>query len=137
MPEQPVVAVETWSAVLENMESVESVLAQPDPPGATETVTAAEELVADLSTTIFGRVQVVISPVADFDRLLSLDGALAGIEGVKSVTLADYAREEVAFRLELEKPFTAGDLAARLSENAGLPASVAEASETALSLRLA
>jgi hypothetical protein len=90
----------------------------------------------ETTITIFGRVQVMISPVADFDRLLSLDSALARVEGVKSVTLADYAREEVVFRIELEKPFTVGAFAEHLSETAGLPASVVEASENVLSVRI-
>jgi hypothetical protein len=90
----------------------------------------------ETTTTVFGRVEVMISPVADFDRLLSLDSALARVEGVGAVTLADYAREEVVFRIELEKPFTAAAFAERLSETAGLPATVAEASESVLSLRV-
>ncbi len=48
-----------------------------------------------------GRVQVRIAPVPDFDRLLNLDGALGRVSGVDSVTLADYAQEEVTFRVEV------------------------------------
>jgi hypothetical protein len=110
---------------------------QIDAPAAYEAAPANDQPAADTSTTVFGRVQVMISPVADFDRLLSLDGALARVSGVKSVTLADYTREEVAFRLDLERPLTAGAFAGQLAESAGLAIDVADASESTLSLRIA
>jgi hypothetical protein len=88
------------------------------------------------SITIFGRVQITISPVPDFDKLLSLDSALARIPGVHSVTLADYAREEVVFRVELEKPVSVVEFAHQLSETAGVPTEVTEASENTLSIHI-
>ena len=88
------------------------------------------------SITIFGRVQITISPVPDFDKLLSLDSALARINGVHSVTLADYAREEVIFRVELEKPVSVVEFAHQLSDTAGVPTEVTEASENTLSVRI-
>ena len=88
------------------------------------------------SITIFGRVQMTISPVPDFDKLLSLDSALARIPGVHSVTLADYAREEVIFRVELERPVSVVDFSSQLSDTAGVPTEVTEASESTLSIRI-
>jgi hypothetical protein len=88
------------------------------------------------SITIFGRVQMTISPVSDFDKLLSLDSALARIAGVHSVTLADYAREEVVFRVELEKPVSVVEFAHQLSDTAGVATEVTEASESTLSIRI-
>jgi archaellum component FlaC len=86
--------------------------------------------------TVFGRVQMTISPVPDFDRLLSLDSALARIQDVRSVTLADYAREEVIFRVEIEKPLSVVEFGRQLSETAGVSAEVTEASENTLSIRV-
>ena len=88
------------------------------------------------SITIFGRIQMTISPVPDFDRLLSLDSALARVGGVRSVTLADYAKEEVIFRVELERPVSVVEFAHQLSDTAGVGTEVTEASETALSIRV-
>jgi hypothetical protein len=47
------------------------------------------------------RVLLTVSPVRDFDRLLGLDSALGRIASVRNVTLADFAREEVTFRIEM------------------------------------
>jgi hypothetical protein len=88
------------------------------------------------AVSIFGRVQMTISPVPDFDRLLSLDSALARVAGVHSVTLADYAHEEVVFRVELEKPMSVAEFAHQLSETAGVSTNVLEASESAVSIRI-
>jgi len=87
--------------------------------------------------TVAGRVLVTIAPVPDFDRLLNLDGALGRMHGIANVSLADYAKEEVTFRLEVESPMTADDFAPKLSESAGSSASVATAEEGKLALRLA
>ena len=97
---------------------------------------APEVSVSAPSITISGRVQMTISPVADFDKLLSLDSALARIAGVHSVTLADYAREEVVFRVELEKPVSVVEFAHQLSDTAGVATEVTEASESTLSIRI-
>ncbi len=91
---------------------------------------------ASPSITVFGRVQMTIFPVPDFDRLLSLDSALARIKDVRSVTLADYAREEVIFRVEIDKPVSVVEFARQLSETAGVGTEVTEASETTLSIRV-
>ena len=87
--------------------------------------------------TVAGRVLVTIAPVPDFDRLLNLDGAMGRMHGIANVSLADYAKEEVTFRLEVESPMTADDFARSLSESAGSSASVATAEEGKLALRLA
>ena len=80
--------------------------------------------------------QVNIAPVPDFDRLLSLDSALSHVGSVQSVTLADYAQEEVTFRIDLASPLTATDFAQQLSEASGLNAEVADADGGAVTLRL-
>jgi hypothetical protein len=86
---------------------------------------------------VAGRVMVTIAPVPDFDRLLNLDGALGRMRGIANVSLADYAKEEVTFRLEVESPMSADDFARSLSESAGSPASVAGTEEGKIALRLA
>jgi hypothetical protein len=85
---------------------------------------------------VAGRVLVTIAPVPDFDRLLNLDGALGRMAGVANVSLADYAKEEVTFRLEVQRPMTADDFARSLSESAGSEACVAAATDGKLALRL-
>ena len=108
----------------------------PAMPEPVADVTPEVAVPAAPSITIFGRVQMTISPVPDFDKLLSLDSALARIQGVHSVTLADYAREEVIFRVELEKPVSVVEFAHQLSDTAGVPTEVTEASESTLSIRI-
>lgn len=49
-----------------------------------------------------GRVIVTLAPVPDFDKLLGLDAALGRIGDVRNVTLSDFAREEVTFRVDIE-----------------------------------
>ena len=68
-----------------------------------------------------GRIVLSVSPVPDFDRLLSLDGALCRLGCVRNVTLADYAKEEVTFRVELTDPVSVeaftGELAATYNQS--------------------
>ncbi len=87
--------------------------------------------------TIAGRVLVSISPVPDFDRLLSLDGALGRMSGIGNVTLADYAREEVTFRVEVDPPTSVEDFRSRLSVSAGASIEVVASGGDGLALRLA
>jgi hypothetical protein len=87
--------------------------------------------------TLYGRVQVNISPVPDFDHLLNLDSALSRVSSVQTVTLADYAQEEVTFRIDLASPLDANDFAQQLGEAAGISTEVADANEAAVTLRLA
>ena len=86
--------------------------------------------------TLLGRIQLAISPVPDFDRLLHLDSSLGKMSGVHGVTLADYAQEEVTFRVDLDGAISALDFAQQLSDKAGVNATVTAASEGSLSLRL-
>jgi len=86
---------------------------------------------------ILGRILVSIAPVPDFDRLLSLDGALGRMAGVRNVTLADYAKEEVAFRVEVENGMTAQGFGEGLAESSGLRVELVSVSENGLALRLA
>jgi hypothetical protein len=74
---------------------------------------------------IEGRIVLNVTPVPDFDRLLSLDAALGRVSSVSNVTLADYAKEEVTFRVELAAPVDVEDFAAELSRTFGQPVGVA------------
>jgi len=85
---------------------------------------------------IGGVIEVTISPVPDFDRLLTLDGALGKLDGVRSVTLVNYAQEEVTFRVELEGRQSADKFADKLSEAAGMGVHLTEAGDTSLRMRL-
>src|SRR5690606_24464625 len=91
---------------------------------------------ADDDTRLSGRVSVTIGPVQSFDRLHNLDDALSRLDGVRQVTLADYAGEEVTFRVDMDSPVSAADLASRLAEVVGLPAQVVSASPETLALRV-
>jgi hypothetical protein len=100
---------------------------------------ATPETVASASGSvdlISGRVLVSISPVPDFDRLLSLDGALGRMEDVRNVTLADYAREEVTFRIEIDNPISPESFASRLAETGNQRVEVTSASEGSIALTL-
>ena len=79
---------------------------------------------------------VAVSPVPDFDRLLSLDGALGRMMDVRNVTLADYAREEVTFRVELETLMTVDEFTQRLADAAGRHIEVVSAGQDTIALRL-
>jgi hypothetical protein len=122
---EPVVETSSWSTPEPEVPASEPVASEEPAPAA-----------AGADATLFGRVQVNIAPVPDFDRLLSLDSALSRIGAVQSVTLADYAQEEVTFRIDLASPLAASDFAQELSEAAGMPAAVDAADEGAVSLRL-
>jgi hypothetical protein len=123
--EEPPVAIEApeaapaWPAAsLEEAAEPESPVGE---PAAAEPVSAGER--------IEGRVTLNVSPITDFDRLLSLDGALGRLPIVRNVTLADYARDEVTFRIELGEPVSVDEFARNLSETTGqsiLPVSVSE-----------
>ncbi|HLF79476.1 MAG TPA: hypothetical protein VJB57_18500 [Dehalococcoidia bacterium] len=107
-------------------------------PAYVAPVTSAPQPVEEIAQpTVAGRVMVTIAPVPDFDRLLNLDGALGRMRGIVNVSLADYAKEEVTFRLEVESPMSADDFARSLSESAGSSASVAGTEEGKIALRLA
>jgi hypothetical protein len=80
---------------------------------------------------------VTISPVPDFDKLLNLDSALGRMQSVANVSLADYVKEEVTFRIEMETPVSADEFARSLSDSVGTHAEVASSEEGKLALRLA
>ncbi len=88
------------------------------------------------SPTIAGLVLVSISPVPDFDRLLNLDGALGRMTGIENVTLADYAKEEVTFRVEIEPPTSLEDFRERLSQSADAQVEVVSSGEGTVALGL-
>ena len=102
----------------------------------TEPVTMPAAANVNATVTMLGRIQLAISPVPDFDRLLHLDSSLGKMSGVHGVTLADYAQEEVTFRVDLDGPISALDFASQLSDKAGVSANVTAASESSLTLRL-
>jgi hypothetical protein len=109
----------------------------PAPMADREIEPAEEAMVSESQPVIGGRVLVSISPVPDFDRLLSLDGALGRMSGVGNVTLADYAREEVTFRLEVDPPTSVDEFRERLSQSAGANIEVVTSAQDTLTLRLA
>jgi hypothetical protein len=131
-PSQPPADLETVAAE----PSTTALHETPDPVTQPAAEVKPEPVKPTAAITIFGRIQMTISPVPDFDRLLSLDSALARVGGVRSVTLADYAREEVIFRVELERPVSVVEFANQLSDTAGIGTEVTEATETALSIRV-
>ncbi len=97
---------------------------------------AGEETPQTSSPTIAGHVLVSISPVSDFDRLLNLDGALGRMTGIENVTLADYAKEEVTFRVEIEPPTSIEDFRDRLSRSADTQVEVVSSGEGTVALGL-
>ncbi len=129
----------------DSIESATSELKDESLPSATETWSGSTEstdmeppaAVADQQPTLSGRIQVNISPVPDFDRLLSLDSAVSRVDSVQTVTLADYAQEEVTFRIDLASPLDAVDFARQVAEAAGMSNEVAEADTNSLTLCLA
>src|SRR5690606_22385881 len=110
---------------------------EPPVPAAPALEAPEAEAAAPAPSTIEGRVLVSIAPVPDFDRLLSLDGALGRMEGIANVTLADYAKEEVTFRVEVSAPTSVDDFRDRLSQSSGNEIEVVGRREDGLSLRLA
>ena len=83
-----------------------------------------------------GSFQLTISPVPDFDRLLSLDGALGRLARVRSVTLADYARDEVTFRVEVGQVTDGEELASELGEASRQAMEVVSTTPERLELRV-
>src|SRR5512146_510186 len=86
----------------------------------TEPLTMPAVANVNATVTMLGRIQLAISPVPDFDRLLHLDSSLGKMGGVHGVTLADYAQEEVTFRVDLDGAISALDFAQQLSDRAGV-----------------
>jgi hypothetical protein len=84
-----------------------------------------------------GRVTLTIDPVPDFDRLLTLDGALSRLAAVRNVTLADYTKDEVTFRVEVTEPVEAGRFADELSRSVGYALQATAASPGNLHLKFA
>lgn len=125
---QYVAAEETLAPTMEEAPSYEEAVPEVEPVAAPP---------SSSGPTIAGRVLVSISPVPDFDRLLSLDGALGRMSGIGNVTLADYAKEEVTFRVEVDPATSVEDFRTRLSQSAGTNIEVVANSGETLALRLA
>ena len=83
-----------------------------------------------------GRIILSVSPVPDFDRLLSLDGALGRLSFVNNVTLADYAKEEVTFRVELGMSISVEDFTVELAQMCGQSMDVTAVTPGQLQLRI-
>jgi len=98
--------------------------------------TVLPEETAPIEVSVSGRVQVTFSPVPDFDRLLNLDGALGRVSGVDSVTLADYAQEEVTFRVEVLGEKDAGLFTREIAVAAGIEARLVDAAGNGLVIRI-
>jgi hypothetical protein len=106
---------------------------------ATESEPAAEAIAATtggIASLVSGKLLISISPVPDFDRLLNLDGALGRMASVRNVSLADYAKEEVTFRIEIDEPLTADEFARRLGESAQIAVDAVSADEGNLALHI-
>lgn len=88
------------------------------------------------AATLAGPFQVSLLPVPDMDRVMELDEALAHVAGIGNVMLADYAGEEVTFRLEAEEPMSPLTLAQRLGETAGIQTTLIEASDGMIRLQI-
>ena len=110
--------------------------ASQEAPGYEPNLSFFSEPSAEIEVSVSGRVQVRISPVPDFDRLLNLDGALGRVSGVDSVTLADYAQEEVTFRVEVLGEKDAGLFTREIAVAAGVEATLVDAADNGLVLRI-
>jgi hypothetical protein len=115
---------------------VTEVVSEETAPEAWVPEPVVEEAPAPVDVTVRGRVQVRIAPVPDFDRLLNLDGALGRVSGVDSVTLADYAQEEVTFRVEILGEKDAGLFTRELAVSAGVDATLVDAVDNGLIVRI-
>ncbi len=129
--------LEAWSPSTESAVVEEEVAALETESTPEEPVGPGSELAGALAPELVGRVQINISPVPDFDRLLNLDSALSRVSSVQTVTLADYAQEEVTFRIDLTSPLNGGDFARQLAEAAGFDTEVVQVDASSLTLRIA
>jgi len=109
---------------------------EPEMPQYAPPVTLSDEAPAGDMEPVTGKVTLIIAPVPDFDRLLSIDGALGRMTDVRNVSLADYAREQVTFRIEVDRPTSAEDFAHDLSEASSMDIGVVSSAPGNLSLRL-
>jgi len=121
----PVAAHEGWQ-----------VYTQPQEDASAPMTLASEAAASGEPALVTGRIVLNIAPVPAFDRLLSLDGALGRMADVRNVSLADYAKEEVTFRIELDQPISAEAFARGLGESASMVISVVSSAPGSLSLRL-
>ncbi len=90
-----------------------------------EAIHDEEPAVAEVS--LDGRVTLTVEPIPDFDRLLNLDSALGRLPMVRNVTLADYTREEVTFRVEISDAIAVRSFATALGQGIGSHVEVVDA----------
>ncbi len=135
-PEPAPVAESAWLATTQSGTSRPSdrEKVEPDGPAAAEIEAPGRE--DPEKPLVGGRLILHISPVPDFDRLLSLDGALGRLSFVHNVTLADYAREEVTFRVELGEGTNAEAFTSELSQMSGQSLEVTASEPGQLSLHI-
>jgi hypothetical protein len=109
--------------------------AAPHPADSVDSPPSEEPEQAPLE--LWGRVVLNVSPVPDFDRLLSLDGALGRLSCVRNVTLADYAKEAVTFRVELNEPIGVDEFTKELAQAGGQALEVVSVAPGELNLKIA
>lgn len=86
---------------------------------------------------VSGTIMVSIAPVSDFEHLLNLDGALGRMADVGNVSLADYANEEVRFRVDVTSPMSVREFVQTLAACAGVAMELVSTGPGAISLRAA
>jgi hypothetical protein len=97
---------------------------------------ADEEAPNGEAVALSGKVVLNVSPVPDFDRLLSLDGALGRLPCIRNVTLADYAKEEVTFRLEMNDATSVDEFTSELARAGGQSLAVTAVAPGQLDLKI-
>jgi hypothetical protein len=107
-----------WSPLARRAADAASAAQAPVPEPAVE-VPAPTPVQTSADGLLEGRLILEVAPVPDFDRLLSLDGALGRLAVVRSVTLADYSKDKVTFRVELAGPVSEDDLIGLLAGTSG------------------
>lgn len=106
----------------------------PAPEGAEAAAQLPEE---ENGQKVSGTIMVSIAPVSDFEHLLNLDGALGRMADVGNVSLADYANEEVRFRVDVTSPMSVREFVQTLAACAGVAMELVSAGPGAISLRAA
>ncbi|HEY7269381.1 MAG TPA: hypothetical protein VH951_06110 [Dehalococcoidia bacterium] len=144
-----------WAGAVEEEKSAEIATASPSPalsleadvawppaPAAVQPAGDVTETVADEeapkgeAVALSGKVVLNVSPVPDFDRLLSLDGALGRLPCIRNVTLADYAKEEVTFRLEMNDATSVDEFTSELARAGGQSLAVTAVAPGQLDLKI-
>jgi hypothetical protein len=130
-------AERSWSDLAAALATTESPSEEADAEDrTTEQVVETTSAPAATALELTGRVVLEVSPVPDFDRLLNLDAALGRLPFIRNVTLADYAGEDVTFRVELTEMTTVDRLTTELKALTGGDLEVVAAVPGQLTLRV-